>query len=507
MRKGRQLPLWARILFLALLNAAVLAIVFVVFLRAQLEPELESFLMAESRERISNVTDMVVADLQGQPPAEWNNVFARYSKDYGITLLLYRNTGQQLAGPETPLPPEVDQRMPRGGPDARGRGGPRGRPEGESSGIRFEGRGGSAGRPPGPFPPRSGPADLFGPGAGPPFLVVAESAPRYWVGVRMPVLRDIEPDGRSVLMFVSPTFFLNSFLFDVRPWIGIAAGILVVCALCWLPLIRNLTHSITAMTAATADIAEGRFDVDLPSNRRDELGSLGASIRLMADRLRVFTEGRKRFLGDAAHELRSPIARMQLATEIIGRDIPPASQKYLEDLEADIATMSNLTDELLQFARADSMQGPVESAAVNVLDSVRWAVGREAPPGSDVSVDVDPALAVKANREFLVRALSNVIRNAVRYAGGSGPIRVSAEREGGRVRIDVSDSGPGVPKEHLDRIFTPFYRLDHARNRETGGTGLGLAIVRTCIEACGGAVECANREPSGLKVSITLMEA
>src|SRR5438093_6889768 len=109
MRDQPHVPLWTRILLLATLNVAILGIVFAVFLRLQLRPEFESFLMAESRERIASITRLVAAELQNTDG--WDGVMARYSKEYGITLLLYRNTGEQLAGSRTPLPPEVDVRM------------------------------------------------------------------------------------------------------------------------------------------------------------------------------------------------------------------------------------------------------------------------------------------------------------------------------------------------------------------------------------------------------------
>jgi len=312
---------------------------------------------------------------------------------------------------------------------------------------------------------------------------------------------------RSVLMLVSPTFFTNSFFFEMRPWIMTGAVIIVISALCWLPLVRNLTHSIADMKGATAHIAEGHFEVELKARRSDELGSLGASISRMAARLKTLTEGRKRFLGDAAHELRSPIARMLLATEILERDAQPGARKYIGDLKDDLNIMSQLTDELLQFARAESALKTPGLMPVNVAEAAETAARREATEGAAIRIDVDPAIVVQANMEYLVRSLGNVLRNAVRYAGSQGPIQVSANRKNQDVQITVSDSGPGIPEDALDKIFTPFYRLDDARDRRTGGTGLGLAIVRTCIEACGGTVECRNRRPSGLEVMIRLPAA
>jgi len=129
-------------------------------------------------------------------------------------------------------------------------------------------------------------------------------------------------------------------------------------------------------------------------------------------------------------------------------------------------------------------------------------------PGSGtIQVTIAPALAVVAHEAYLLRAISNVLRNALRYAGEAGPILVTARRVDSRVLITVADCGPGLAGESLDEVFAPFYRPEPARSRDTGGAGLGLAIVKGCIEACRGTVACRNREPSGLEVTISLAAA
>ena len=115
-----------------------------------------------------------------------------------------------------------------------------------------------------------------------------------------------------------------------------------------------------------------------------------------------------------------------------------------------------------------------------------------------------PGLAVTADERDLERAVGNVVRNAMRYAGHAGPIRVTAAWSNGRIQIAVADSGPGVPPHALERLFEPFYRIDPSRDRKSGGTGLGLAIARAAVEASGGHIVCRNRTPSGLEVVMTL---
>jgi len=235
------------------------------------------------------------------------------------------------------------------------------------------------------------------------------------------------------------------------------------------------------MMQATGRIAAGRFDVEIRTERQDELGRLGMSIKQMANRLETYTAGSTRFLGSVAHELRSPIARMQLATEILERTANVENQRYLDYLKGDIQTMAHLKDELLQVARAESAPGPVKLQPVCLAEIVETVVRREVPEGPEVRVRIDSGLSVQANLEYLERTLGNILRNAVRHAKQHGPIDVSAVRNRHEVEIIIGDSGPGVPASDLDNIFMPFYRVDEARDRRSGGTGLGLAIVRSCM--------------------------
>jgi len=116
-------------------------------------------------------------------------------------------------------------------------------------------------------------------------------------------------------------------------------------------------------------------------------------------------------------------------------------------------------------------------------------------------------ITVLANPDYLFRAISNLVRNAIRYAGSAGPISVSAHSEGQETVITVADSGPGLPENSLEEVFAPFFRLEPSRGRDTGGAGLGLAIVKACVEACKGSVRAHNRQPSGLEVEIRLRTA
>jgi two-component system sensor histidine kinase CpxA len=294
--------------------------------------------------------------------------------------------------------------------------------------------------------------------------------------------------------------------FDVAPWVSLGLAALVLSVLLWFPLVRGINRSIAQMTGATRQIAAGRFGVRVDEKRLDELGALGQSINQMAGRLAGLVAGQKRFLGDVAHELCSPLAKLRVSLGILEQRAAEDQRAYVASAENEAAHMAALVNELLSFSKASLGAPSAQLQPVNVREIIDKAVRRETSDiaGVQVQVEVQPELLAIADAELLARAAGNLLRNSVRYAGSAGPILVTANRDGGAIRITVADCGPGVPAADLPRIFDPFYRVDASRDRATGGVGLGLAIVKTCVEACGGSVICRNREPSGLEVTIQL---
>jgi two-component system sensor histidine kinase CpxA len=346
-------------------------------------------------------------------------------------------------------------------------------------------------RPPGPQPPR--------------FMLRTENPTRYWVGVRVPPTRPVPPrPGPLVLVAMSPSLWGGGLFFDLTPWITVGAGLFFFSVLFWIPLVRGLTRSISQMTRATAEIAEGRFDTRVGTRRRDELGRLGGAIDQMAARLNGLVSGQKRFLGDIAHELCSPIARIQVALGILEQRADEKQQPYVTDLQEEVQHMSGLVNELLSFSKASLEPAAIKLQPVNLREVVAQAVRREAGETGNIQIEIGGEVKVLADPELLLRAVANLIRNAVRYAGDAGPITVSSRSEGDQILVTVADCGPGVPEESLAQLFDPFYRPELSRSAETGGVGLGLAIVKTCVESCRGTVSCRNRHPSGLEVTLRL---
>jgi two-component system sensor histidine kinase CpxA len=326
----------------------------------------------------------------------------------------------------------------------------------------------------------------------------------YWVGLRVPFLdrADAPPIAATLFARVDSRWTLLRLL-DLQPWFLAGGAIVLFSILFWLPFVRGITRALGQLTTATGAIADGKFDTRVPTNRGDELGALGSSVNQMAERLDTLVNGQKRFLADVAHELGSPIGRLQVATEILESRADPALREHVADVRDEVEQMSALVNELLTFTKAGLRPRDAELAAVELAPLLREVLVRENAAGR-VELAVPAGLAARADAQLLARALGNLVRNALRYAGDAGPIHVTAREENSRVLISIEDDGPGVPPAALARLGEPFYRPDVARTRESGGVGLGLAIVRSGVAACGGAVHFANRTPRGFVAEVSL---
>ncbi|MBX3732649.1 MAG: HAMP domain-containing histidine kinase [Verrucomicrobiae bacterium] len=476
------IPLSVRFVGWFLLNLVMLAVVFGVVIRSELRPDALLGLLAG--DRVQKVADVLAGELASRPAAEWGTTLERVSGTYGVRFALVDERGQTVAGPTLEFPESLRERL---------------------RGFRGGGRRGMPPAPPGLV--EGGPPRRLVPGLGREFLRT-ENPTRYWVVLPAVIGRpDPGPVRPYRLVIESRTLGGGGLFLDFRPWWLAGGAILVLSVLWWLPFVGSITRSLGQMTTATEAIAEGRFNVALNDRRGDELGRLGGAINAMSGRLEGFVTGHKRFLGDIAHELCSPLARMEMALGVLDHQATGTARDYVGDLREDVRLMSGLVNELLSFSKA-GLQSPDRALARVVLDGlIVRVVAREAPNDGRVSVRVPPGVAVEGDEELLARAVGNLLRNAVRYSGDRVPITIEAEEDGEFVALAVRDEGPGVPPASLGRLGEPFYRPDPSRARESGGAGLGLAIVRTCVEACRGRVSYRNREPSGFEAVLRLRRA
>jgi two-component system sensor histidine kinase CpxA len=250
------------------------------------------------------------------------------------------------------------------------------------------------------------------------------------------------------------------------------------------------------MTLATEEVANGSFDGSIHESRTEEIRRLARAINHMTSRLSALVKGQKRFLGDVAYELGSPIARIWFGLGALEQRVDGKSRKRVTEVMEDVDHMSKLVNELLTFSRADMKSNTVKLERIDLLPVVQTAVKREKTPAVETITKIDPSLRVMASSELLTRAIANLVRNAAKHTEGANPIYVTAEKRKDVEEIEVRDSGPDVPEDFLDQLFEPIFSPEASRNRDSGGVGLGMAIVKTCIETCNDAVSAYNRKRS-----------
>lgn len=285
---------------------------------------------------------------------------------------------------------------------------------------------------------------------------------------------------------------------------GSVASLIFAALLAWYFArpIRNLRGAFDA-------VANGRLETRIGpamAGRNDELAELGHDFDRMAARLQGLMESQRRLLHDVSHELRSPLARLQAATDLM-RQQPGRAAELIDQLERDTARMDALVGELLTLARLDSgMAGRMDEKVElrEVFDHIISDAQFEAQSKQCmIDIDLPECIPIKGNHELIFRALENVVRNAVLHSPAGTRIVVTATRDvSGPWLITVYDQGSGVPPDELETIFEPFYRGKKSGGQS--GYGLGLAMTRRVIQAHGGKVTASNHAEGGLAIAIVL---
>ncbi|GAA3630742.1 ATP-binding protein [Lentzea roselyniae] len=282
-------------------------------------------------------------------------------------------------------------------------------------------------------------------------------------------------------------------------WLAVAAVLVagLVGIATWLA-VRSSLRPVERMRVAAGELPHGERLPVPPS--RDELQALAEALNALLARRDEASDRLRRFTGDAAHELRSPVASVRAQAEVaVAHPDPDFSIEVLESVVEESIRLSALVDSLLILARADT-GAPPRAEAVDLVLEAEAAIGRldtellvrlNAPPS---------ACLVRASRSEVELVLDNLMRNAARYAYST--ITVTLAPVGRDVRLLVDDDGHGIPVEHRAKVFDRFYRVEEDRGRRSGGFGLGLALVAHLVQRRDGSVRAAESPAGGARLEI-----
>lgn len=284
---------------------------------------------------------------------------------------------------------------------------------------------------------------------------------------------------------------------------------------------RRITSPILDIAAAARAIRDGELSRRIPVTTNDEIATLASSINDMAaklgndiSQLRKLERVRSEFLGNVSHELRTPIFSLQgfLETLLDGAvDDPSVNREFLEKAHKHAGRLNALLNDLIEISRIESGEMKMSFRFMPLGGLLREVSDEMAPAAAkkNLALTVDAGECaednVYADRERLKQVMINLLDNAIKYTEDGGSITVSTRRDGADgVRVEVADTGSGIPEQHLGRIFERFYRVDKDRSRDVGGTGLGLAIVKHIVEAHGGTIRVESAVGKGSRFMFTL---
>lgn len=284
----------------------------------------------------------------------------------------------------------------------------------------------------------------------------------------------------------------------------------IVCFL----LARYLTRPISQLRLATRKISEGDLSQrvsPLLGNRQDELSGLAHDFDVMTEQLQRLINSHKQLLRDTSHELRSPLARLQVALGLAQQRNQTEITTELDRIELEIERLNEIIGQLLSLSRLDDKSALTDPVSIDITELVteisKDAAYEARAKNRDVIITGDVSAHSNANRALLHSALENVIRNAIRYTKEHSTVEVSLAIDPDNVKlldIKVRDHGPGIPDDMLERIFEPFVRVGEARDRDSGGYGLGLAIASRAIQLHNGQIKAINEKEGGMTIIIKL---
>ncbi|CAM3783561.1 ATP-binding protein [Rheinheimera salexigens] len=269
----------------------------------------------------------------------------------------------------------------------------------------------------------------------------------------------------------------------------------------------SISRPLRELLQRNLEFANGQLDVRVKHliKRKDELGQLGHSFNTMAERISALLTNQQRLLRDISHELRSPLARAQLALGLTERQ---QDLQQMPRIKQELDRLDAMLDELLTYSKLDAGQYQLQKHTFDLTELIAEIIAvnqvESDAKQQQVLLQAEPNIEVEADSQMLGRAIENVLRNAIKYSPTASTVSCQLKRLGNDIQLQITDQGPGIEAHLLTAIFEPFYRVSDSRTSNTGGTGLGLAIVAKIIRQHGGTVLASKISETGLCITIQI---
>ena len=286
-----------------------------------------------------------------------------------------------------------------------------------------------------------------------------------------------------------------------------AAGILLVVVMS-----RRMLSSISSLATAARGLGSGNLSSRASVRGSDEIAELGRTFNSMADALEESERQRQSLVSDVAHELRTPLSNIQGHIEAMQDGLLEPDADNLETVHLQALHLNRLVDDLRLLAQSEAQELRLDLSPASVSEIVQRVTTsfRARAEAEEVRLEaaIEEALpTVTVDRVRIEQVLTNLVDNAIRHTPPGGRVAVAASQAAGSIRVEVTDTGPGIPSEALPHVFDRLYRVDPSRDRGTGGSGLGLTIARQLVEAHGGAMRAESVEGMGSSFGFDLPAA
>ena len=282
-------------------------------------------------------------------------------------------------------------------------------------------------------------------------------------------------------------------------------------------LVLIFTRPLARLREGARRLAQGKLDTRIKEAgsrsgvfQEDEFDALVHDFNHMAERLESLVNAQRLLLRDVSHELRSPLARLSVALELSREDADSTMSSHLDRIQRETERLNQLIGQLLTLSSLETSEALADPERISLrvlLEEIAEDAHYEAQQrGASVVLKAEESLVVNGRRELIYRAIENVVRNAVRYTDPGTEVEILLRKDAlsNSAVVEVCDRGPGIPESELSAIFRPFYRVDMARNAQTGGFGVGLAIAERAVKLHKGSISSANREGGGVSIEIRL---
>jgi histidine kinase len=259
-------------------------------------------------------------------------------------------------------------------------------------------------------------------------------------------------------------------------------------------LSRRIVAPVQTLSAASQSIADGHYEERVPVSGSDEIAQLATHFNQMATQLEQIESMRRQLIGDVTHELRTPLTSIKGYMEGLVDGVLPATPETFDQIHREAERLSHLVDDLQELSRVEAKAYSLDLRSVAVPNLVQNTLKRLSPQARAKRVGLEFSLPadlppVQADEDRITQVLVNLVANAIQYTPEGGDVAISAACHADEIHVSVTDTGIGIPPEHIANLFTRFYRVDKSRSRSAGGgSGIGLTIAKHLVEAHGGRI-------------------